>query len=168
MIKNKQGARSKEHGVRIHRIPCQITTKCGDFRYTPQPPQSPHIVVIYMRIAPHTPQCTSIAIPHNLSSCTSLHLIHLSASQTPQNGVISYIHPNHPKHPTLGWFIWGLHLIHLSAPQLPSLKNLNPQSWKFSFFSFRFIRGQGVNFLHYFGFFSLPKQSLGYKVSKNI
>ena len=30
-------------------IPCQITTKCGDFRYTPQPPQSPHIVVIYMR-----------------------------------------------------------------------------------------------------------------------
>ena len=91
----------------IHRIPCQITTKCGDFRYTPQPPQSPHIVVIYMRIAPHTPQCTSIAIPHNLSSCTSLHLIHLSASQTPQNGVISYIHPNHPKHPTLGWFIWG-------------------------------------------------------------
>ena len=27
----------------------QITTKCGDFRCTPQPPQSPHIVVIYMR-----------------------------------------------------------------------------------------------------------------------
>ena len=36
-----------------------------------------------MRIAPHTPQCTSIAIPHNLSSCTSLHLIHLSAPQLP-------------------------------------------------------------------------------------
>ena len=30
---------------------CQITTKCGDFRYTPQPPQSPHIVVIYMRMS---------------------------------------------------------------------------------------------------------------------
>ena len=33
----------------IHRIPCQITTKCGDFIYTPQPPQSPHIVVISLR-----------------------------------------------------------------------------------------------------------------------
>ena len=31
------------------RIPCQITTKCGDFRCTPQPPQSPHNMVIYTR-----------------------------------------------------------------------------------------------------------------------
>ena len=28
---------------------CQITTKCGDFRYTPKPPKSPHNVVIYTR-----------------------------------------------------------------------------------------------------------------------
>ena len=38
----------------------------------------------------------------------------------------------------------------------------------FIFFLLGLSGGQGVNFLHYFGFFSLPKQSLGYKVSKNI
>ena len=117
----------------ITSILCKNTPKWGDFIYTPQSPQTPHFGVIYMRIAPHTPQCTSIAIPHNLSSCTSLHLIHLSASQTPQNGVISYIHPNHPKHPTLGWFIWGLNLyttVHLNCHPSQSLI-LNPENFHF-------------------------------------
>ena len=123
---------------------------------------------------------------HNTNTNTDRYEHSHKHVKSPQSVVISDIHHNHHNHHTLWWFIWGLHLIHLSAPQLPSLTNLKPQSsahvcssysfesqpWtineNFHFFSFRFIRGQGVNFLHYFGFFSLPKQSLGYKVSKNI
>ena len=52
----------------ITSILCKNTPKWGDFIYTPQSPQTPHFGVIYMRIAPHTPQCTSIAIPHKPQS----------------------------------------------------------------------------------------------------
>ena len=88
----------------ITSILCKNTPKWGDFIYTPQSPQTPHFGVIYMRIAPHTPQCTSIAIPHKPQSS----ILSSQSSLYPKSGVLLSLYPKYPKWGTSGVHKRGL------------------------------------------------------------